>query len=294
MERFIQALITGLLMGGVYSTIAVGLSLAFGVMRIINWAHGELLMVSMYISYLIIGVTGWDPYLVSIVTAIIMFGFGYLFQGTALNKLLDREESREPLSVLLFTAGLGMVLSNLALIIFGANPILVNTVYQGKTFDIGDIIISVPRFISFIIAITATIVLYLFLQRTETGRAIRATSQNRNAAKLMGVNQKKIYNLAFGIGIALVGLSGGLLVPFFSIYPLVGQTFSNRSFIIVVLGGKGSISGALVGGLIVGVIEQLAGQLLTDAYAQAIVFVLFVIVLLFKPSGLFGREAENA
>lgn len=294
MERFIQALISGLLMGGVYSTIAVGLSLAFGVMRIINWAHGELLMASMYISYLIINMTNLNPYLVMLVTTVILFGFGYIFQDKVLNKLLSREESREPISVLLFTAGFGMVLSNLALIIFGGNPILVKTAFQGKTFAVGNIIVSIPRLISFIIAITATAALYLFLQKTEIGRAIRATSQNRNVAKLMGINQKITYSLAFGIGIALVGLSGALLVPYFPIYPLVGQTFSNRSFIIVVLGGKGSVIGALVGGLIVGVIEQLAGQLLTDAYAQAIVFILFVIVLLFKPSGLFGRETENA
>lgn len=294
MSAFLQALISGLLLGGVYATIAVGLSLAFGVMRIINWAHGELLMISMYISYLIISLTGVDPYLTIFITGAIMFVFGYIFQGTIINRLLEREDSREPVSVLLFTAGFGMVLSNLALIIFGANPILTATQYQGKTFMLGDIIISVPRFISFVIALAVTALLYLFLQKTETGRAIRATSQNRSVARLMGINQKKIYALAFGIGIALVGISGALLVPFFSIYPLVGLTFSNKSFIIVVLGGKGSVPGALLGGLLVGVIEQLAGIMFTDAYAQAIVFILFVIVLLFKPSGLLGKEAEAA
>ena len=294
MERFIQALISGLLMGGVYSTIAVGLSLAFGVMRVINWAHGELLMISMYLSFLIINATGWNPYLVIFIVGLIMFIFGYFFQGSVINRLLVREESREPISVLLFTAGLGMILSNFALIVFGANPIMVSTPYQGRTFMVGEVIVSVPRLISFAIAITATFLLYFFLQKTEAGRAIRATSQNRSIAQLMGINQKRIYALAFGIGIALVGISGGLLVPFFSIYPLVGLTFSNRSFIIVVLGGKGSVMGALVGGLIVGLIEQLAGQLLTDAYAQAIVFLLFVFVLLFRPSGLLGRESEGA
>lgn len=294
MNTILQALISGLLMGGVYASIAVGLSLAFGVMRIINWAHGELLMVSMYISYIIINITNFDPYFVILITGVLMFAVGYLFQSNILNRLLAREESREPISVLLFTAGLGMVLSNLALIVFGANPILVRTVYQGRTFAFNDIIISLPRLISFLIAITATFILYLFLNRTETGRAIRATSQNRGVARLMGINQKKIYCLAFGIGIALVGISGGLLVPFFSIFPLVGQTFSNRSFIIVVLGGKGSISGALLGGLIIGVVEQVAGIMFTDAYAQAIVFVIFVVVLLFKPSGLLGKETETA
>lgn len=281
-------------MGGVYSTIAVGLSLAFGVMRIINWAHGELMMVSMYVSFLIISVTNLNPYLVIFIVGAIMFAFGYFFQGVVINKLLAREEAREPVSVLLFTAGFGMILSNAALIIFGANPIMVKTPYQGQTFSVGGLIISVPRLISFGIAITATLLLYFFLQKTEAGRAIRATSQNRSVARLMGINQKRIYALAFGIGIALVGISGGLLVPFFPIYPLVGLTFSNRSFVIVVLGGKGSVMGALVGGMIVGLVEQLAGQLLTDAYAQAIIFLIFVAVLLFKPSGLLGREAEGA
>lgn len=292
MERLIQAFISGLLMGGVYSTIAVGLSLAFGVMRIINWSHGELLMSSMYLSSLIISATGWNPYLVALLAGIIFSGIGYLIQGGLLNPILKKETTREPMSVLLFTAGLGMVLTNAALLIFSANPLMVHTSVMGKTFKIGNIIISASRFISFLISLVATILLYIFLQKTELGRAIRATSQNRKVANLMGINQNKIYKIAFAIGIGLLGLSGGLLVPFFSVYPFVGQTFSTKSFIIVVLGGKGSVIGALIGGLLVGIVESVVGQFVTDAYAQAAVFLLFVIVLLFRPAGLLGKQSD--
>lgn len=292
MERLIQSFISGLLMGGVYSTIAVGLSLAFGVMRIINWAHGELLMSSMYVSTLIIMITGWNPYLVSFIVGLIFSLVGYVIQGTLLNPILKREKEREPMSVLLFTAGLGMVLTNVALLVFSANPMMVQTSLLGKTFKMGEIIISTPRSISFFISLFATFLLYQFLQKTEIGRAIRATSQNRQIATLMGINQNKIYKIAFAIGIGLLGLSGGLLVPFFSVYPFVGQTFSTKSFIIVVLGGKGSVVGALLGGLIVGIVESVAGQLIGDTYAQAIVFLLFVIVLLFRPAGLMGKKSD--
>lgn len=292
MEGIAQALLSGLFMGGVYATIAVGLSLAFGVMRIVNWSHGESLMWAMYLSFFIITVTKWDPYLVSLITALILFVYGYFIQGTFLNNILKREKEREPLSVLLFTAGLGMVLSNLALLVFGASPTMPATRYMGQTIRIGSLIISNVRLYSFLISLIATAALYWFLNKSETGRAIRATSQNRNVAALMGINKNKIYNIAFAIGTGLVGLAGGLLIPFYPVYPLVGQTFGTKSFIIVVLGGKGSVVGALLGGLIVGIVEAVAGQFITDAYAQAIVFVVFVIVLLFKPSGLLGKKSD--
>ena len=155
---------------------------------------------------------------------------------------------------------------------------------------INDIFISVPKLISFVIALLCTLLLYLFLQKSEMGRAIRATAQNRQVATLMGINQKKIYNIAFGISIALVGVSGALLLPYYTVSYSIGTTFSFKSFIIVVLGGKGSVLGALLGGLIVGVIEKIGGQMFSDTYAQMAVFVVFVLVLLFKPNGLLGEK----
>ena len=290
MGVYLQSLIDGLLIGGVYATIAVGLSLAFGVMRIINWAQGELLMISMYVSYVIFSSLGLDPYIIVIITAVIMFGVGYLLQNSIISNILARETAREPVSVLLFTAGLGMFLSNGVLAVVGSAPVSVITKYSGKMLVINDIFISVPKLISFVIALLCTLLLYLFLQKSEMGRAIRATAQNRQVATLMGINQKKIYNIAFGISIALVGVSGALLLPYYTVSYSIGSTFSFKSFIIVVLGGKGSVLGALLGGLIVGVIEKIGGQLFSDTYAQMAVFVVFVLVLLFKPNGLLGEK----
>ena len=211
-------------------------------------------------------------------------------QETVISKLLARETVREPISVLLFTSGLGMVLTNAALIVFGSAPKTALTPLSGKMIAMGDMLISLPKIISFSIALCCTIALFFFLQRTETGRAIRAISQNRQVATLMGINQKRVFSIAFGISIALVGLSGALLIPYFPVGTTVGQTFSFRSFVIVVLGGKGSVIGALLGGLIVGVIEKVGGLLFSDTYAQMMVFVIFVIVLLFKPNGLLGQK----
>jgi len=285
-----QSVIDGLLIGGVYATVAVGLSLAFGVMRIINWAQGELLMISMYVSYFLFDLLGLDPYINMFLVMGLMFAIGYFMQETVISNLLARETVREPISVLLFTSGLGMVLTNAALIVFGSAPKTALTPLSGKMIAVGDMLISLPKIISFSIALCCTIALFFFLQRTETGRAIRAISQNRQVATLMGINQKRVFSIAFGISIALVGLSGALLIPYFPVGTTVGQTFSFRSFVIVVLGGKGSVIGALLGGLIVGVIEKVGGLLFSDTYAQMMVFVIFVIVLLFKPNGLLGQK----
>lgn len=290
---YLQSIIDGLLIGGVYATIAVGLSLAFGVMRIINWAQGELLMISMFIAYAIFTHLGLDPYIVMALTAVIMFGVGYLLQKTVISNILARESAREPVSVLLFTSGLGMFLSNGVLALVGSNPFSVITKYSGKMIILGNIFISLPKLISFLIALVVTVALYIFLQRSEMGRAIRATAQNRQVATLMGINQKKIYCVAFGLSIALVGVAGGLLMPYYTVSYSIGTTFSFKAFVIVVLGGKGSVLGALIGGLLVGLIEKLGGLLWTDTYAQMAVFIVFVLVLLFKPNGLLGDKDDK-
>lgn len=286
----IQAIIDGLLIGGVYSTIAVGLSLAFGVMRIVNWAQGELLMISMYVSYFIFNWLGIDPYLIMFFTAAVMFAVGYFLQKTVLSKILARETAVEPISVLLFTAGLGIVLSNGVLAFVGPKYLSAMTPYTAKSMKVLDVYISIPKAISFAIALICTLALYFFLQKSETGRAIRATSQNRHVASLMGVNMKQIYNLAFGISIALVGLSGALLLPYSTLNPDIGSLYSFKCFVIVILGGMGSTMGALLGGLVVGIIERVGTLFFSDSVAQTAVFVVFMLVLLFRPYGLLGKK----
>jgi branched-chain amino acid transport system permease protein len=281
LEAILQAATSGLLTGGIYSLIAIGLSLIFGVMRIINFAHGEFLMVGMYLSYWLIVLLGIDPYLAALIVAPVLFVVGYLFQRGPLNTMLVRERSREPLSILLFTAGLSLVLQNVALICFGADARSVTTIYTGATFDIGDLIISIPRFFAFAISILCTGFVFWLLTRTEIGRAIRATSQDRTTAKLMGIDEKKVYCIAFGIGSALVGIAGALLVPFYYVFPTVGSVFGLRSFVIVVLGGVGSIKGAFYGGILIGLVEAVGTQFISPAYAEILVFMMFVGVLLF-------------
>ena len=293
LQLYLQTAVDGLLIGGVYATISVGLSLSFGVMRIINWAQGEFLMIGMYISFLMVQFLGVDPYLFLWVPTIVLFFFGYVLQSQVFNRMLDKDRSREPIMVLIFTVGLGFVLSNAMLIFYGANAVAVQTEYVGKTLRLGFLFISFPKFISFLIALAATIILAIFIQKTEVGRSIRATSQNRDVAQLMGINHKKVYSLAFGIGAGLVGLSASLLVPFTSVYPTIGHTYGFKSFIIVVLGGKSSIMGALLGGLIVGLIERIASMIWTETVGQLIVFVLFVIILLVRPNGLLSKDKEG-
>jgi branched-chain amino acid transport system permease protein len=288
----LQGTLDGILIGGVYATIAVGLSLAFGVMRIVNFAHGEFLMVAMYLAFLLVMGTGMDPYLTMLVTIPVMFIIGYCLQRGIFNRMLDRSTESEPMSILIFTAGLSIFLSNMATVIFGSNIKAAVTKYTSTSFSVGDIIVSIPRFISFIIAIAFTIMLYIIIQRTEYGRALRATAQNRRVAELMGINYKKIYAIAFGLGLALIGVSASLLVPNSSVSPTIGDTYGIKCFIIVVLGGLGSIPGALVGGIILGLIEKVGAVFMSDAYAQLIEFIVFVLMLLFRPAGLFGRETN--
>ena len=286
-----QGTLDGLLIGGVYATIAVGLSLAFGVMRIVNFAHGELLMVAMYISMMLTMNMGMDPYLTMVITIPVMFVLGYFMQSIIFNRMLDRPSSNSN-SVLIFTAGLGIFLANMATLVFGADIKAVVTRYTSTAFEVGDIIVSIPRLISFLIALAFTVLLYFIVQKTEYGRALRATSQNRQVAELMGIDYRRIYAIAFGLGLAMLGASAALLIPNASVSPHLGDTYGLKCFIIVVLGGMGSIPGALAGGVILGLIEKVGAVFLSDAYAQLIEFAIFILMLVFRPAGLFGKQND--
>lgn len=285
---YLQALLDGILLGGVYATVAVGLSLAFGVMNILNWAHGELLMVSMFVSYLLITFFKIDPYLTLFVNVVVMFVIGYLLQKNVFSTILKKDKDKEPMSVLIATSGLAMILVSVATMIFGSNAMAVNTQYSGKTIWFGQIVLSVPRSISFVIAIAVTVGLYMLLQKTELGRSLRATAQNREVAKLMGINTNRAYNIAFGISLALVGIAAALLVPNYSVYPKVGGSFGLKAFVIVLLGGKGNVPGALVGGLTIGIIERIGAIVWSESYALLLVYALFIVILLLVPDGIFS------
>jgi len=288
-----EVIIDGILMGGIYGLTALGLSLIFGVMKVINFAHGSYLMIIMYVEYWIIKLAGIDPYLSLLIVLPIAYIMGYSTQNILINPILKTEkEVREPISVLLLTAGLWIFLNNFFLMLFGANFKSANTVYNNTTLKINKMMISKPLLYAFLASLITTYLLNWLLKKTKLGRAIRATGQDRETATLMGINIYKIYNVAFGIGIAVLGVAGTVLIPIFYVHPFVGDVFDMRAFVIVVLGGLGSIPGALLGGLLVGVIESLAGHFFTMTWASAMIYMIFLLVLFIKPSGLFGFEKE--
>lgn len=290
---FLDALLNGILMGGIYGLTALGLTLIFGVMKVINFAHGTHLMMMMYLCYWLVTLIGIDPYLCLIIVIPVAYILGYLTQHLLVTPILKKEEDvREPIGVLLLTAGLWIFFNNFFLMLFGANFRSADTIYSGTTFSLSSILISKPLFYAFIISLVSTYILYRFLKRTRLGKAIRATGQDREAARLMGINVFKIYNIAFGIGIAAVGIAGTVLIPIFYVHPFAGDVFDIRAFVIVVLGGLGSVPGALLAGIIVGIIESLVGQYLTMTWAAALIYLVFLIVLFIKPSGIFGFEKE--
>jgi branched-chain amino acid transport system permease protein len=290
MQTFLQGAVGGLLIGGTYALIALGLNIIFGTMRVINFAQGTLLMVGMFLAYWFWVLTGVHPYLSPLITVPILFAFGYLIQKALVAPLFARERAREPMSVLLLTLGLALVLENLALLFFAAD---FKTVWVGvgmQTFKVVDIIVSVPRLIGLVAAGVAGGALYLFFTRTDLGRAIRATGQDREVARLMGIDDFRIYNVAFGLSTGLMGIAAAVLIPFFYVHPAVGTSFLLKAFVIVVLGGMGSMPGAALGGLIVGVIEGVVGLYVQAAVAQIVLFGLFVTILLVRPMGLLGVE----
>ncbi|TEB08416.1 High-affinity branched-chain amino acid transport system permease protein LivH [Pelotomaculum schinkii] len=289
----LSSITNGLLMGGVYGLIALGLTLIFGIMKIINFAHGAFLMVSMLASYWLWYLSGLDPYLLAIIIFPLMFFLGYYCQKGLIRPVLNADKDvREPVSALLLTAGLAVVIENFMLMVFGADYLVAKTSYSGVTFNLSGLLVSAPRFYAFVATLAITIAFYQFLNKTETGRAMRATGQDRNAAQLMGINVTRIYSVAFGIGTALSGLAGVLLIPFYYAHTSVGEVFLTKAFIIVVLGGLGSVPGALVGGLIIGLIESVAAIYMTATWTAILVYFAFLVVLLVRPSGLFGSRYE--
>lgn len=288
---YIQAIIDGILVGGVYAAIGLGLSIAYGVMGVVNWAHGEVLMVSLFISIYLTQLAGFDPYVTALVNIVVMGAVGYILQKFVFNKLLNRG-GKAWRDMMLFTAGFSMFLQALFNLIFGAEVKSVTTKYSGM-FSIGDIMVSKPKTISFVIAVICCVALYIFIRKSETGRSLRATSQDRQTAQLMGINANRVFCLCFAIGLGMVGLSGALLTPFYQVTPYVGAAFSFKSFIIVAMGGKGNIPGAMVAGIVMGLIEKLGACVFDDKIAQIFVFVLFIAILLFKPEGIMVRKKKG-
>jgi branched-chain amino acid transport system permease protein len=288
MDIFVQLLINGLLLGGAYAIISLGLTLIFGVVRVVNFAHGEFLMVGMYLVYLIANQFGIHPYIGLVPAAIILFALGALMQRTIIQPLLDSDEHIQ----IFATVGVSTVLLNLALVIFGANVLRAPVEVGTDSISVGQFSMVTGQLITFIVAIVLAALLHLFMHRTYLGRALRAVAQHRYAAMLMGVNVKNVYVLAFGLGTAFVGIAAGLLAPQYPVFPTVGTYFVLTAFVIVVLGGMGSLYGAVAGSMIIGVVDTLAGYYIAPDLKEVVYFGIFLLILVLRPTGLFGVGTE--
>jgi branched-chain amino acid transport system permease protein len=294
MENTLLALPQGIILGGAYGAIAVGLSVIFGVMRVINFAQGSMLMASCFLYYVLYENYGIDPYLGIIAVVPIMFLFGYVVQNFLVKPLIVRERASviEPTSVMMMTIGLDFALMYLFMMIFGASYRTIKTTASGivlKT-DNGMFTTTLARPIALVAGLALALVLWFIFNKTELGTRIRAVAQNRTAAGLCGVDVFKSYSIAFGLGVAALAVSGACLIQFLYVQPNMGTMFGVKSFMIVVLGGLGSIPGALIGGIIFGVVETVGAQLITGTAATMLSFMLFIIVLVVKPTGLFGKK----
>lgn len=283
---FVQSLISGILVGGVYALIGIGLTIIFGVMRIINFAHGDIMMIGMYLTFNLFTLAGVDPFLSLAVCIPVMFLFGGLLQKVFINRIL----TALPQNQILLTIGLGLVMSNTMMLIYTSDYKILTTDYSSSSFSLLGISVSQPLAISFIITAIITAILYWFLMETDMGQAIRATAQDRQAAQLMGINVKRMSIIAFGLGSALAGTAGALISPTYYIFPQIGSTFTLKAFVITVLGGMGSVIGATLGGILIGIAESLGAVYISSGWKEVLVYVIFLLVLLFKPSGLLGKS----
>jgi len=286
MTLFLQALLSGVLIGGAYALIGIGLTIVFGVMRIINFAHGDLVMMGMYLAYFLFTIFGIDPYLSIFVVYPAMWCFGALLQKLVVNRVLDAL----PQNQILLTIGIGLILSNTAMLLFTSDYRILSTPYSSSSIALGGVSVSAPLLGSFLITSAVTAVLYWFLMRTDMGQAIRATAQDREAAQLMGINVRWMSVVATGIGAGLAAVAGALLAPTYYVFPQVGQPFTLKAFVVVVLGGMGSVLGATVGGILIGVTESLGAIYVSSGLKDLVVYLLFLAILVFRPSGLFGRS----
>ena len=284
------SILNGLTTGAVYALIALGLTLIYGVLHIINFAHGACLMLALYAVYMLKQHLGIDPYLALPIVVPAMFALGYALQRVVINRASHGKDE----NILLVTLGISIVLENLALLVFKSDTRSIETDYTLTTLPINlgplQAMIALPKLIAFGGALVVAALLMLMIAETDLGRAIRAVAKEKHGAKLMGIDVDHVYAMSFGIGLASLGAAACFLLPAYYVNPLVGNGFVLVAFTIVVLGGMGSFGGALLGGLLIGVVESLGGLYLGESLGQIGIFLIFIAVLLFRPQGLFGAK----
>jgi branched-chain amino acid transport system permease protein len=281
-EVVAQAVINGLLIGGIYALVSIGVTLIFGVVKIVNFAQGEFVMIGMYITFFLATQLGIDPLVSLLVSMPALFVIGVLVQQFLIRRVLGLND----LPQIFLTFALSLLILNVALMLFSANYRTVHTSYSDAALHFAGLYVPVAKLIAFAVAMLLSAVLWLFLRTTDLGKAMRAASQNRDVAQLMGINPNRVFAVALGIALALAGAAGSLLMPFYPAYPMVGQVFVLMAFVAVVLGTLGNVIGALVASLLMGIAESLGIQFIGADSGLIVVFLLLLATLALRPSGL--------
>ena len=280
------SILNGLTTGAVYALVALGLTLIYGVLHIINFAHGAALMVALYAVYFLHEQAGVNPYAALPLAVPAMFAFGYCLQRFVIGRASHGKDE----NILLVTLGISIILENLALYLWKSDTRTIDAPYMLQTVDIAGAMISLPKLLAFGGALAAAALLLAVMAKTDLGRAIRACAKERQGARLVGIDVEHVFAMSFGIGLACLGAAACFLLPAFYVNPNVGNSFVLIAFTVVVLGGMGSFAGALLGGLLIGVVESVGGLWLGESLGQIGIFVIFIAVLLFRPQGLFGAR----
>jgi branched-chain amino acid transport system permease protein len=286
METIAQLLVSGVMLGGIYALMSIGLTLIFGVLKIVNFAHGEFLMLAMYAAWAIVALVGGNAYIAALAVIPLLFGFGVLAYLVTVRPAIDKPH----LIVVFATMGLSIVMQNLALVLMTADLRDVPPLVGGTPIRLGPLYMRLELVLGFLISIAVTLALMVFIKRSYVGKAIRATVQDRDAAMLMGINVPRLFLLTFAGGSALVGLAGCIMLPLYSTFPTVGLNFVLIAYVVVVLGGMGSMEGAFLGGICIGLVQSLSSYYVAPAYGQMFYFLVFLLVMIFRPDGLFGQR----
>ena len=285
-----QIVLNGILLGGLYACMAIGFSLVWGVMNIINLAHGSMILLGAYVTFSIHRQLGIDPLLTVPFAAAVLFGLGYGLQRFILNRVVISSI----FLTLVVTFGLDMVLINFNIAMFTADMRSITTWYSGLALDLGGVRLAYTRIVVFVLALAMTLALHLFLKWSRTGRAIRALAQNPQAARVIGIDAARIYAVTFGLGAAMAGATGSLITVVYTFSPVIGDAFTLKSFVVVILGGLGNMFGAIVAGMFLGVAENLVSGVLSAGYRDAISFWLLLVILVLRPNGFLGRPSFAA
>jgi branched-chain amino acid transport system permease protein len=284
---YLNVAVGGILTGLVYGLMALGLSVIFGVVRVVNFAHGEMMTIAMYIAVALFAAFHLDPLVMLVPIAAVLFVFGYLLQATLINPFITRPEH----SQFLLLVGIGLIIANVLLILFGPDAQNVQVGYAFDSFQVGPLIIDATKLYAAIGALLVAAALFAFFQYTPVGTAIRACADNHTGALVVGLDVNRLYALTFGLGAACVGAAGTMLLLIFDVTPAVGPSYTLLAFVIVITGGLGSMPGALVGGILIGLTEAMAGLLFTPSAKSMFAFAILVLVLLFRPQGIMGKRA---